>query len=214
MPNCDCHAPLASFLKIIVGLLVAFLLSPPFSIAGQLRVTDVYSGDLLTGEENGVEFAVRLAGIEAPDTTGYSSGVNQRYGEQSRKYLSSLVLNRRVAIQVYGYDAYNHVLGVVYLNGRDINHEMVRAGLAGVRRSMHPHNLDLSPYWQAENEAREAKRGIWSHRGTTMGRDGGRFDAEQETPRPQVPPWQQGMSPKEYEQRHQRSNPLPPWKMQ
>jgi micrococcal nuclease len=39
---------------------------------------------------------------------------------------------------------------------------MVKAGLAEVYHGLTPKGLNLSPYWQAEKEAREAKKGMWS----------------------------------------------------
>ncbi len=44
----------------------------------------------------------------------------------------------------------------------DINLEMVKAGLAEVYRGNVPKKFNLLPYWQAEKEAREDKRGMWS----------------------------------------------------
>ena len=54
------------------------------------------------------------------------------------------------------------ILGVVYLNGKNINLEMIRAGLAEVYRGGRPRGLNLDPFWLAEKEASEALRGIWS----------------------------------------------------
>ena len=53
-------------------------------------------------------------------------------------------------------------MGVIYLDGKNINLEMVDAGLAEVYRGLAPKGFNLSPYWQAEKEAREAKKGMWS----------------------------------------------------
>ena len=39
---------------------------------------------------------------------------------------------------------------------------MLKAGLAEVYRGLAPHKFDLIPYWQAEKQARDAKKGIWS----------------------------------------------------
>jgi endonuclease YncB( thermonuclease family) len=39
---------------------------------------------------------------------------------------------------------------------------MVKAGLAEVYPGLLQKRFKLSPYWQAEKEAREAKMGVWS----------------------------------------------------
>lgn len=61
-----------------------------------------------------------------------------------------------------GKDRYNRVLGVIFQDGKNINLEMVKAGLAEVYRGLAPKKFNLTPYWQAEKEAREANRGIWT----------------------------------------------------
>ncbi|MFH0844480.1 MAG: thermonuclease family protein, partial [Pseudomonadota bacterium] len=46
--------------------------------------------------------------------------------------------------------------------GKNINLGMVRAGYAEVYRGKPPHGLDMAPFHQAEKEAKEAKRAMWS----------------------------------------------------
>ena len=57
---------------------------------------------------------------------------------------------------------YNRILGVIYLNGRNINLEMIKIGLAEVYRGKAPKGFNLKPYLQAEAEARKVQRGMWS----------------------------------------------------
>jgi micrococcal nuclease len=45
---------------------------------------------------------------------------------------------------------------------KNVNLEMVRAGLAEVYRGPPAKGLNLEPYWKAEKEAREAGREMWS----------------------------------------------------
>ena len=47
-------------------------------------------------------------------------------------------------------------------NGKSINLEMVKAGLAEVYRGQPAKGFDNGAYWKAEKEAREAGRGMWS----------------------------------------------------
>jgi micrococcal nuclease len=86
----------------------------------------------------------------------------QPYSDKAQKYLASLVLNKTVDIKGYGSDRYGRILGVVSLNGKNINLEMIRAGLAEVYRGDPPRGLDMAPFHEAEKQAREAKRGRWS----------------------------------------------------
>ena len=57
---------------------------------------------------------------------------------------------------------YNRILGVIILEGKNINLEMIRAGLAEVYRGEPPKGFDLKPFIQAETEAKETQKGMWS----------------------------------------------------
>ena len=62
----------------------------------------------------------------------------------------------------YGADRNGRTLGEVFLlNGKNINVEMIRAGLAECYRGKPATGLDMEPYWNAEEEARKAERGMW-----------------------------------------------------
>jgi micrococcal nuclease len=50
---------------------------------------------------------------------------------------------------------------VFLLNGKKINLEMVKVGLAEVYRGKPATGMDMKPYWKAEEEAKAAKRGMW-----------------------------------------------------
>ena len=80
----------------------------------------------------------------------------------STKHLASLVLNKPVDIVSYGTDRYGRTLGVVYVDGRDVNLEMVRAGLAEVYRGRPAKGFDNELYQKAEDAARRAGVGMWS----------------------------------------------------
>jgi endonuclease YncB( thermonuclease family) len=72
-----------------------------------------------------------------------------------------LALNKSVKIESYGPDRYGRTLGVVLVDGVDVNLEMVNAGLAEVYRGRPAKGQDLKPYWRAEEEARAEGRGMW-----------------------------------------------------
>jgi micrococcal nuclease len=56
----------------------------------------------------------------------------------------------------------NRVLGLVFLGGKNVNLEMVKAGYAEVYRGNPAAGFDSAPYWKAEGEARAAKNGMWA----------------------------------------------------
>jgi micrococcal nuclease len=113
-------------------------------------------------EGHDIEIKVRLVGVDAPETSRKKGKEGQPFSQQSKKYLAGMILNKTVDIKSYGLDRYNRILGVIYLGDKNINLEMVKAGLAEVYCGLAPHKFDLTPYWQAEKEARGAKKGMWS----------------------------------------------------
>lgn len=102
-----------------------------------------------------------MAGIATPEILRREGSQGSLYRQCARDYLTTLILNEIVHIKGYGLDSYNRVLAVVYINGKNINLEMLRAGLAEVCRKELPKGLDLGPYRSVEAEARKARRGIW-----------------------------------------------------
>ena len=105
---------------------------------------------------------VSLAGIDAPQISRAKKNPYQPYSRRAKIYLTELVLNQLVEIKGYGLDQNDNVLGVIFLEGKNINIEMIRAGLARVSSEELPKDLAPGPYREVEKEARKAERGIWS----------------------------------------------------
>lgn len=105
---------------------------------------------------------VSLAGIDAPINSKIQKNTGQPYGQLAKKYLAELILNKVVEIKGYGLNKNNDVLGVIFLKGKNINIEMIRAGMGKLSGEDPPQGLDLGPYQKAQNEAIKAERGIWS----------------------------------------------------
>lgn len=101
---------------------------------------------------------VRLEGIDAPEL---AQSCGRRWfgswacGRAAQKALDRLVRGRRVACDSKGHDKYGRELGICFVDGRDLNAELVRQGMAWafVKYSQ--------SYVPDEAAAREAKTGIW-----------------------------------------------------
>ena len=143
-------------------LLLLMLLFPSVLLAGQFTVTHVHDGDTIGVGGRGIELKVRLAGIDAPETSKGERDAGQPYGQQAKRYLTDLVLNKSVTVDRYGFDLDNRMLGVVYVGTKNINLEMVKAGFAEVSQGQTPKGVDLGLYRQAEKKAREEGKGMWS----------------------------------------------------
>ena len=147
-------------LASLLVLLSLFFISS--SYAGPLKVSRVTDGDTIKVRDDKVEKTIRLVGIDAPEISHKKREPSQPFGQTATKYLAGLVLNKTVEIKEYGQDRYGRTLGVVFLAGKNVNLEMVKAGYAEVYRGTPAAGFDSAPYWKAEGEARAAKKGMWA----------------------------------------------------
>jgi micrococcal nuclease len=132
-----------------------------------IQVTDGDALKIVTAE--GTKLTVILYGIDAPEVerinriTGLISKQGQPYGKSSYEVLKAKVLRRKVKVDIIDIGRYKRMVGIVYLDGRDINLEMVRGGWAWAYREY----LDrpyASVYLNAEKEARDKRSGLWYER--------------------------------------------------
>ena len=122
------------------------------------RVVAVHDGDTITVlDTNRTQYKIRLAGIDAPE-------LRQAFGSRSKQNLSSLIYNRHVTVDWQKHDRYGRTVGVVRVDGHDVNLEQVRAGMAWWYRQYAKEQApdDRQMYERAEKEARAAKRGLWT----------------------------------------------------
>ena len=141
-------------------LVVVLVLSQTVDGAGH-QVTRVHDGDTLKVRGDSGEFTIRLVGIDAPEDSKKKREPGQPFSQKATEYLAGLVLNQSVDVKECGVDRYGRILGIVVLEGTDINQEMLKMGFAEVYRGKPVKGFDLAPYLDAEREAREAKKGIW-----------------------------------------------------
>lgn len=159
--------------KCFLLLLVALIFTPSILIAKEpIRtiegiVVKVSDGDTINVQDSyGTKLKIRLYGIDAPETeksnkkTGRVSKPGQPYGEQAYQALNSKIYRKQVKLEIMAVDQYKRSVGIVYLNGKNINLEMVAEGWAWAYRQYldRPH---ASEYVEAEEHARAKRLGIW-----------------------------------------------------
>ena len=133
-------------------------------LAGQFKVTSVYDGDTIKAEGYDIVIYVLLAGIDAPEFGLRKQQLQQPYRQEAKRYLENLILNKSVDIIGYGLgpSPYNRIIGEVYLKDKNINIEMIRMGFAEAWHEKPPDRLDITPYLEAEREAKAEMREMWS----------------------------------------------------
>ena len=105
------------------------------------RVLKVYDGDTIKVTGFDLTFKIRLVGIDSPEI-GYKGQKSQPFSQKAKQHLESLLDNRKIAIKSYGTGAYNRQLAEVFVNNKNINMEMIKAGLAEVYTGRRPKKLD------------------------------------------------------------------------
>jgi endonuclease YncB( thermonuclease family) len=101
---------------------------------------------------NGRAEKIRLWGIDCPEKT-------QPFGTKARQFTGDAAFGKTVTVKVMDVDRYGRTVGVVYLpNGKALNDELVRAGLAWWYRQYSPAATYLGRY---EQQGKAARRGLW-----------------------------------------------------
>lgn len=133
--------------------------SASLSVAQSLtgRVVRIADGDTITVLDSAnTQHRIRLEGIDAPES-------HQAFGAQSKQSLSQMVFDRDVTVTYQKTDQYGRLVGKITIDGKDINLEQVKLGMAWhykeYQNEQAPEDREL--YAKAEDDARAARRGLW-----------------------------------------------------
>lgn len=136
-------------------LILLFLLIMTPSVQATLtgRVVRVIDGDtVVVLAAPATEVRIRLSDIDAPEK-------GQPFGQRARQYLTSRGAGQVVEVAGDSRDRYDRILGTLWVDGRDINAELVCGGMAWAYRVR---DVAQNPaYLQCEKAAREEKKGLW-----------------------------------------------------
>ncbi len=117
------------------------------------RVVEVIDGDTFKTEKGE---RVRLLGINTPE-------LGEPGGDIAKDFASLLLLNKNVRLEkdITDRDDYGRLLRYVYLDGKFINAELVRAGYAEVR-CFPPDTFYRKELSELEKTAIRNRRGLWA----------------------------------------------------
>lgn len=148
-----------SFMKFLLSILLIFsVCSASASKMLQGKVVSVADGDTITvldAEKN--QHKIRLQGIDAPEKA-------QAFGAKSKQALYEMVHGKTVQVSFEKSDKYGRILGKVLLDGQDICHQQIKAGLAWhYKKYLNQQPLaDRDAYSASETAAKNEKLGLWS----------------------------------------------------
>ena len=139
-------------------LLLLLACSPGVACAEEFfaRVVTVLDGDTVLVLRANALVKIRMAEIDAPEK-------DQAYGMASRQSLSELVLKKRVQVDTQAVDNYGRLVAHLVVDGRSVNEEQVRRGMAWEYSNYHSNKV----YTALQNEAQQAKRGLWAQASPT-----------------------------------------------
>jgi micrococcal nuclease len=114
-------------------------------------VVGVVDGDTADIRLQSGMIRVRLHAIDAPER-------DQPHGAASKQALSRLVYGKQVNVEPIEQDRYDRLVARLWLDGLDVNAEMIKQGAAWVYRRY----ADDPAYCAYEKAARDLKRGLWA----------------------------------------------------
>ena len=135
-------------------LLFLILFLPTLAIASEpfegkvIGITDGDTLKVLTDQKRQVK--IRLAEIDTPEK-------KQPWGNRAKQALSDLTFGKRVSVHPVTTDRYGRTVAHIYVDGKNVNREMVKGGNAWVYRKY----LRDESLLAVEAAAKSAKLGLW-----------------------------------------------------
>ena len=116
------------------------------------KVVGISDGDTFKLLVEGAQtLRVRLYGVDAPEK-------GQDFGTQAHQKLSALIFSKEVEVQQKDRDRYGRVVGIAFVEGCNVNKELLRTGYAWQYT-----DYDRSKAWgMLQQQAKEEKAGLWS----------------------------------------------------
>ncbi len=134
--------------------LVALLCFVSLSVQAETfsaKVIAVMDGDTVLVLRGDQKLKVRMANIDAPEK-------DQAFGKQSRDSLLEMVGRKQVQIDSQAVDQYGRLIGQIKVDGRDVNQEQVKRGMAWEYSHYHTDKT----YIGLQSDAQQARRGLWA----------------------------------------------------
>jgi micrococcal nuclease len=112
--------------SIVLFFLLVNVLVQAETLEGKIvKIADGDTLTLLTSTKDQVK--IRLAGIDTPER-------KQPFGNRVKQALAKLAFQKQALIEAETKDRYGRTVGVVFVDGLNVNHELVKQGMAWVYR--------------------------------------------------------------------------------
>lgn len=127
-----------------------------------VQVISVTDGDTIRVSIDGKSVPVRYIGIDTPETVDPRKDV-QCFGKEASAFNASLVAGKKLELErdISDTDKYDRLLRYIWIDGKLVNEELVRAGYA--RSSSYPPDVKYQDRLRAaEADARANSVGLWA----------------------------------------------------
>lgn len=134
-------------------LSLLFLVSSP-AHAWTGQVVAVTDGDTIKVLQDGRQRKIRLYGVDTPEK-------KQAFGQKAKDFTATLVAGKVVDIDPVDQDRYGRTVGLVTVDGRILNEELIKKGFAWVYRQYCKRG-ECREWLMFESQAKAAKIGLWA----------------------------------------------------
>jgi len=139
--------------RIWVLIIIWALICPSFLYAGsfEAKAVGISDGDTIKVLKDGKQVKIRLAAIDCPEK-------KPPYGQKAKQFTADMVAGKIVKVWETDIDRYGRIVGFVFFGDKNLNKELLSAGLAW-HYKYYSRDPELA---KLEFEARSAKRGLWA----------------------------------------------------
>lgn len=136
-------------------LIIIFAFLPGYVLAFEGKVVNVADGDTITVlTSDHQQIKVRLYGIDCPEG-------GQSFGNIAKKYTAKLTAGKHARVTPYDTDRYGRTVGVVTVNGKNVNESLIAAGLAWQFRK-YCKEIFCEDWLTIEQLAKSTGIGLWA----------------------------------------------------
>lgn len=127
------------------------------------QVVSVTDGDTIKVKINGQVESVRFLLVDTPETNHPRLG-EQPYGQEAKAFTKKMLEGKTVQLEkdVSDRDKYGRLLYYLYVDGKSVQEELLRNGLARVAYVYVPNTKYVDKYYAIQKEAQQKGIGIWS----------------------------------------------------
>lgn len=118
------------------------------------KVVSIADGDTITVLQDNKQFKIRLYGIDCPESS-------QAFGNKAKQFTSSLAFGKSAEVTVYDVDKYQRSVGVVRVDGVNVNEALIKNGFAW-QYTQYCKESFCNNWKRTEEQASREGIGLWS----------------------------------------------------